>query len=406
MSKEYIATAKVVPVLYRPKSDGTIPLYLRVTYRGNKKEYSLKISVIKSEFNFKTNRYKKNQSGNITLNAKEEKAVKIISELENFSFYAFEEKLFGADVKDLTVIAFLEQIIKINYDEGRIKNGNTFRDAKSAVKRFKGENLKFSDITPSYLKKLEAFLRKGTKDKKGAGTATIGIYFRALRTAYNVAIKNGLVKQEQYPFKEYTIKTAKGKSKFALTKDEMIAIMKYPTKEASRLRDSQNYFILSYLCRGMNFNDLCRLTWNENITGDRITYLRGKTARTENIEAQLTIKITDKIAAILSQYSKNEPFIFPVFEPGLTEETKKHRINGKLKLINEDLRLICKELNIKNADKIVFMVARHTYATVLNESGVNLTDISESLGHSSLKTTENYLHSITHKLDKNDEFLV
>lgn len=86
MSKEYIATAKVVPVTYRPKSDGTIPLYLRVTFRGKKKEYSLKISVNKSDFNFKTNRYKKNQSGNISLNAKEEKAVKIINELENFSF--------------------------------------------------------------------------------------------------------------------------------------------------------------------------------------------------------------------------------------------------------------------------------------------------------------------------------
>lgn len=119
----------------------------------------------------------------------------------------------------------------------------------------------------------------------------------------------------------------------------------------------------------------------------------------------ISIKINDKIAAILNQYSKNEPYVLSVLEPGLNEVTKKHRIHGQLKLINADLRIICKELNIVNADKIVFMVARHTFATVLNESGVNLTDISESLGHSSLKTTENYLHSISHKLDKNDEFL-
>lgn len=153
----------------------------------------------------------------------------------------------------------------MNYEEGRINNGNTFKDAKSAIKRFKGENLKFSDINLSYLKKLEAFLRKGTKEKKGAGTATIGIYFRALRTAYNVAIKNGLVKQEQYPFREYTIKTAKGKSKFALSKEEMVAFMNYPTNKGSRLRNSQNYFVLSYLCRGMNFSDMCNMTWEKNI---------------------------------------------------------------------------------------------------------------------------------------------
>lgn len=38
-------------------------------------------------------------------------------------------------------------------------------------------------------------------------------------------------------------------------------------------------------------------------------------------------------------------------------------------------------------------VARHTYATVLKRSGVNIGIISESLGHSDLKTTQIYLDS-------------
>ena len=38
-------------------------------------------------------------------------------------------------------------------------------------------------------------------------------------------------------------------------------------------------------------------------------------------------------------------------------------------------------------------VARHTYATVLKRSGVNLAIISESLGHSDLSTTQIYLDS-------------
>lgn len=37
--------------------------------------------------------------------------------------------------------------------------------------------------------------------------------------------------------------------------------------------------------------------------------------------------------------------------------------------------------------------ARHSYATVLKRSGANIAYISESLGHSDLKTTENYLAS-------------
>jgi hypothetical protein len=38
-------------------------------------------------------------------------------------------------------------------------------------------------------------------------------------------------------------------------------------------------------------------------------------------------------------------------------------------------------------------VARHTYATVLKRSGVNIAIISESLGHSDLSTTQIYLDS-------------
>lgn len=38
-------------------------------------------------------------------------------------------------------------------------------------------------------------------------------------------------------------------------------------------------------------------------------------------------------------------------------------------------------------------MARHFFASVLKRSGVNIAYISDSLGHSDLKTTENYLAS-------------
>lgn len=401
MAKKFIASAKIIAATYRAKKNGSIPLYLRVTFRNNKREFALKTYVTESDFNFKTNRFKKDVKENLKLNALQEKASQVLDELNDFSFHAFEEKFFGVDIKEYTVIQLLKKIQNEMEGEGRVGNAKTFKDAISAIKRFKGENLKYSDITPTYLKKLEAFLRKG-----GAGTATIGIYFRAIRTSYNIAIKEKLVKQGQYPFKEYTIKTAKGKSKFALPKDDMLAIKNFKTEKGTRLRDSQNWFVLSYLCRGMYFGDMCRLKWEKNILGDRISYIRGKTERTEAVEELLSIKITDSIAKILADYSNNDPYVLPVLKPGLTEKQEKYRIHGQLKLINKDLRYIANVLGIGNADKLIFYVARHTYATILNESGVNLLDISESLGHGSLKTTEDYLYSIGNKLDKNDEHLL
>ena len=42
-------------------------------------------------------------------------------------------------------------------------------------------------------------------------------------------------------------------------------------------------------------------------------------------------------------------------------------------------------------DKISTYTARHSYATVLKRSGASIAFISEALGHSDAKTTENYL---------------
>jgi len=54
---------------------------------------------------------------------------------------------------------------------------------------------------------------------------------------------------------------------------------------------------------------------------------------------------------------------------------------------------LAKELDLP--DQLSFQWARHSYATNVYRSGVNLKAISETLGHSSLKTTENYLNSLT-----------
>jgi site-specific recombinase XerD len=43
--------------------------------------------------------------------------------------------------------------------------------------------------------------------------------------------------------------------------------------------------------------------------------------------------------------------------------------------------------------KISTYTARHSYATVLKRAGSNIAFISESLGHSDLKTTQDYLAS-------------
>ena len=64
-------------------------------------------------------------------------------------------------------------------------------------------------------------------------------------------------------------------------------------------------------------------------------------------------------------------------------------MNGKL-LANQHIKTIGIALGIEG---ISTYTTRHSFASVLKRSGANIAYISESLGHSDLRTTENYLAS-------------
>ena len=68
-----------------------------------------------------------------------------------------------------------------------------------------------------------------------------------------------------------------------------------------------------------------------------------------------------------------------------------NRVHKVLGHINKNLETLSKMAGIKT--HLTTYVARHTYATVLKRSGVNIALISESLGHSDLSTTQIYLDS-------------
>jgi integrase len=141
----------------------------------------------------------------------------------------------------------------------------------------------------------------------------------------------------------------------------------------------------------MNLKDMALLKWKENILGDRIVYVRAKTANTKKSLDPYIIKIEPEIQKILNYYAKKSEYVFPILEPGLTAKTIRGRIKDTLKKISKDISTIATELKIKEANLITHYWARHTYATTLKRSGIPTAVISEALGHSSEATTKAYL---------------
>jgi integrase len=166
----------------------------------------------------------------------------------------------------------------------------------------------------------------------------------------------------------------------------------------------------SFLCNGINLKDIALLKW-ENISGDYMEFYRKKTENTKrdnvlpirvhlNKHAQTIIKRWGSVSGDADQY------LFPVLEPGLSVQEIENRIANLTRTTNKYLKRIGEQLGIPT--KLTTYTARHSFATKLkNSEKVSLSFIMESLGHSSIKTTMDYLAGFEDdSIRKNHEVLM
>ena len=150
---------------------------------------------------------------------------------------------------------------------------------------------------------------------------------------------------------------------------------------------SKDIFVFSYLCGGINFTDIANLT-NENIQNGRLHYIRQKTKKL------IKIGIPQEAMLIIEKYSKeSKGYLFPILDSKIhkTALQKQNRIHKILGKVNKNLKLLAAQLGVEA--NLTTYVARHSFASVLKKSGVNIALISEALGHSDLATTQIYLDS-------------
>jgi integrase len=110
-----------------------------------------------------------------------------------------------------------------------------------------------------------------------------------------------------------------------------------------------------------------------------------------------------QIMARWGNKNKASSYIFPYLNDANTDAKKNNIIAAIIKRINKHTKRISATLGLPN---ITTYTARHTFATVLKRSGANIAYISEALGHSDLKTTENYLASFETEERKKNALLL
>ena len=87
-----------------------------------------------------------------------------------------------------------------------------------------------------------------------------------------------------------------------------------------------------------------------------------------------------------------DAFVIPHLTDSMTPQKQRDSIKSFTKQVNDQLKEIGKRDDIK-IEGLSSMVARHSFATILKNSGAPIAFIGETLGHTSTKTTESYLKS-------------
>ncbi|MGQ8336272.1 phage integrase SAM-like domain-containing protein [Sunxiuqinia sp. A32] len=378
-------------------SDGTHPIIIQVLHNRRKKEFYLGRSATIEQWNIDKECTNKKHPYQAEVNSRIKNGLltmnKIITDFENkhqhFTIDDIENK-FKLKSSGETLNDYVDLLLERFEKEGKTGNSRVYKYMKNSFNRFaEGKSVKLADIDAKKIKDYESHMKI-----IGNSVNTISVHLRTLRAVINKAIKEGILENERYPFKNISIKHQKTRKR-AVNKDIIKLVEELDVSKEDNLQLWKDLFMFSFYNRGMNVVDMAFLKV-KNIEAGRLNYTRRKTGQ------HFSIKLTDKSKEILSRYNdlnEKDSYIFPIiYRKGY--EYKDYR--NAMRLMNKKLKKISELLNLDIP--LTTYVSRHSWATIAKKSGIPTSIISEGLGHESEETTQVYLDSFENDVldDAND----
>ena len=281
--------------------------------------------------------------------------------------------------------AYLEAKMQQCLNEGRMNSFYRVRTTLRALQKFAPES-KLSDVTPDFLQRFERHLFR-----HGLTCTSVHIYMKTLKSALHDAVDAGAFDQSAFPFGIRRYEPPQpSQRKTALTREQISAIISF--KGEASLEQYRDLWLFSYLCNGINFKDMLFLRYS-NIHDSEIIFTRAKTRHSLADSRKIHAYITPEMLSIIQRRgnphrSSRDSFIFPYAREGMTPLEASNMVRRVISLTNKALKRISAILDIP---PFTTYSARHSFATILKRQGIDLSYISECLGHSSLATTEIYL---------------
>ncbi|PVW12165.1 tyrosine-type recombinase/integrase [Marixanthomonas spongiae] len=247
------------------------------------------------------------------------------------------------------------------------KNPNTKSTWNNALKHiieFHGPKLKFEDVTERWLEKFSQYLQSNLSQNSAR------TYFQKVRTALNQAVKHKIILNNPTRFIDSPKKEEK----------EMVFLKKEEVQEIIQTdffdNEVKNAFLFGCYT-GLRFSDIKSLQW-KHLKDNSIRLTQTKT------KGVVYIPLNENANKILSNQDVNRDNVFEL-----------SNFNSS---VNRTLRKLIKKTTI-NKD-VSFHSSRHTFATLLISSGVNVYTVSKLLGHKDIKSTLVYAKVINEEKEK------
>lgn len=392
------ATFKYFTYKDRLDTNGEAAIYLRITYNRKKKYYNTGERIQPSYLRDKPKigywvkkshpTYKKiNRNLEIIFNEAKD-AARTLERAGTISAEAIKARIIGASQNNFFKFAEQHKKELATRDQFYLRK-QTVATLNKLEEYLGGRTLLFSDINSNMLQGFQDWLA----NEKGNKGSTIRKNMGDLRRIIDQAKRNEHIFGD--PFKDVKpVKMNKPTYKVKLSYDKIQAIEALDLPEGSNLWHSRNAFILSFYFCGMRFGDLAMLRW-ENVEHGELNYVMGKTVN------EVKVNIRDKAQRFLEMYRTGddspESFIFPFLE-GLSEKARhspskmRRKASSWNAVVNQELKTIQDMIGMD--DTLSMHVARHSFAQYGVNKGLSKYKMQMLLGHSSVRTTENYLKKI------------
>lgn len=345
----------------KARKDGLSPIELSVIINGERAVITLDRKIQSTKFNSSTQKVKGDRDINEYLDTIRKKCYQIENELIKMDSLDTETFIhsfkFGLKKKEDTLLKVFDkhnELYKGNVLSGKVDNTAYYKYLKARervseyISTLNLTDIKLKDITMSFIEGYQNYCLMKLK------TNTTNKQLKMLKKILQFAVNERLL--EVNPFK-MTLKEQK-LDYDVLSMDEINALSQreFTDERVGKIRD----LFLFQCYTGLAYIDLASLC-KEDIVDDVIVKRRQKT------DVQFVVPLLPAAKSILEKYDYKLPII------------SNQKYNMTLKLLGEIMGF---KKNLHTH------LARHTFACILLNSGVDMKTISRTMGHSSMRTTE------------------